>query len=265
MKSLIIAVLVVMLMGSSLLMAQEEEQNIEIIIDDAMKDLELEMEAGEKTIIINQLKGYDPNTPKMGVFLADLDFKDIYELHYDYNYGVYLTGVTTNGPSDKAGLMEGDIIMEFDGKKIRFEDHLVRMIQSRKIGDEVKIKFFRDEQIYETNLVLNTLDKKGDDLDLSPGLKKKKKIYVGHGGGGWVPVWFMPDVTEINSMLSDLGFKEETFSEDGFLLQGGAGKGFVGKGWFIGGIGAGYSNKETSKHEWTHYLNGEEVTSTRFT
>ncbi len=262
MKRFMIAALAMLLLGSTLLMAQEEENDIDVIIEQAMEDLEIDMDNMDRTIIINKNIQYDPNAPKLGVFLTDLDFKDIYELHYNYNYGVYLTGVTSGGPSDKAGLMEGDIIMEFNGEKIRFEDHLIRMIRSHKIGDEITVKFFRDETIYETMVTLDTLDKKSDDLTLTPGLKKKKHIYVGHGGGGWIPVWFMPDVTDINSMLFDLGFKEETFSEDGFLLQGGAGKGNVGKGWFIGGIGAGYDNKETSKHEWTHFMNGTEVTST---
>lgn len=260
MKRLTIVSLIMILMTGSLLLAEEVE-DIDVIIEDAMGELEMELDDAEKTIIINPRLDYDADTPKMGIFPADLDFKDIYELHYDYNYGVYLTGVTTDGPSDKAGLMEGDILMEFDGEKIRFEDHLIRMIKSHQIGDEIKIKFFRDEAIYETVVTLDTLDKKDADITITSGQKRKKKVYVGHGGGGWVPVWFMPDVTDINNILADLGFKEETFSEDGFLLQGGAGKGHVGKGWFIGGIGAGYHNKETSKHDWTHFMNGEEVTS----
>jgi membrane-associated protease RseP (regulator of RpoE activity) len=262
MKRFLIALLVLVIMGSTLLFAQEEVEDIDAIIEEVMEEIEFELDSGDKTIIINKYEEYDPNAPKMGVFLADMDFKDIYELHYDYNYGVYLTGVTTGGPSAIAGLMEGDIIMEFNGEKVRFEEHLVRMIRSNKIGDEIQIKFFRDETIYETTLVLDTLDKKSDDLTITPGLKKKRMIDVGHGGGGWMPVWFMPDVVDLNTMLHNLDFKEETFSEDGFLLQGGGGKGTVGKGWFLGGMGAGYKNKETTKYDWTHFMNGEEVTST---
>jgi len=262
MKKFTIAVLCMVLLGSSLLFAQEDLDEIDVIIENALDEIEVELDSiDEQTIIIKKYGEYDPNAPKMGVFLSDLDFKDIYEMRYNYNYGVYLTGVTTDGPSDKAGMMKGDILMEFDGEKIRYEDHLVRLIKSHNIGDEVKIKFFRDENIYETTIILDTLEKKSGDIT-TPGKEKKRKIYVGHGGGSWMPVWFTPDVVDINVILSDLGFKDETFSEDGFLLQGGGGKGFVGKGWFLGGMGAGYSNSETSKHDWEHYMNGELVTST---
>jgi len=263
MKKLIVLSLSILLLGSTLLFAQEIIDDVEVMIDEIEHEIQIEMDSDDevKTVIINKIHSSNPNSPKLGVFLADMDFKDIYELHYDHNYGVYLTGVTTDGPSDKAGLTKGDIIMEFNGEKVKFEDHLVRMIQSKEIGDEVKIKFFRDEKVYETVVVLDTLEKKGKDLSIST-THKKKKIYVGHGGGGWIPVWYMPDVVDINGVLSDLGFKDETFSEDGFLLQGGGGKGNVGKGWFLGGMGAGYNNKETTKHDWEHYANGELVTST---
>ncbi|KQC08877.1 MAG: hypothetical protein APR54_04085 [Candidatus Cloacimonas sp. SDB] len=263
MKKLTIGLVIILLLGSLALWAEEETEDIDFIIQDAMDELDYEIDDAEndKILIKQKYSSFNSDSPKMGVFLSDLDFEDIYEMHYDYNYGVYISGVTKNGPSDKAGLMEGDIIMEFDGVKVRYEDHLVRMIKSHKIGDEVKIKFFRDENIYETSLTLDTLEKKDDEISLPSG-ETKRKIYLGHGGGGWLPVWFMPDVTSLNSVLSDLEFKDETFSEDGFLLHGGAGKGNVGKGWFIGGMGAGYNNKETSKHDWEHYANGELITST---
>lgn len=252
------------------LAAQEEmtEKEVNLKIEKTMQDveegmIEVEVEMSDldkKTITINPV--YKLNGPKMGVYLSDLDFKDIYELHYDYNYGVLVTGVTEDGPSQKAGIMDGDIIMEFGGIKVRFEDHLVRLIRSHNIGDEVIVKFFRDENIYETTLLLDTLKKEGEVSDITIMGKKKKAYSAGFGGGSWYPIWFTPDVTEINDFLAELGFKEETFSENGFLIHGGGGMGNVGKNWFLGGMGAGYGNSETTKHTWVHYKNGE-LDSTR--
>ncbi|MBC8525683.1 MAG: PDZ domain-containing protein, partial [Candidatus Cloacimonetes bacterium] len=79
-------------------------------------------------------KQTDTETPFMGVYLDDLDFEDAYEMHYDYNYGVLLDGVVKGGPADKAGLMEEDIIMEFDGVKARYEDRLRSLIKSKHVG-----------------------------------------------------------------------------------------------------------------------------------
>lgn len=152
--------------------------------------------------------------------------------------------------------------MEFDGKKVKFEDHLVNLIKSKNIGDEVEVKLFRDEETYLTKLILSTLKPAGKkEIMITKDGKTKKRLSVGDGGGGWLPIWFKLDVSEFNDFLAKLGFDEETFSEDGFLIHGGGGKGNVGKGWFIGGMGCGYENTETTKHDWVHYKNGIEDTA----
>ncbi len=260
MKKSVLIFVTLFLLGSSLLFSQEEI-NVDVIIEDAMKDVEKAMEEIEAKKITIKMD-FSSNGPKMGVYLSDLDFKDIYEMHYNYNYGVLITGIVPGGPSHKAGLIKGDIVMEFDGLKVKYEDHLVRLMKSKNMGDEVIVKVFRDENILETTLVLETLGKKPEKAITFVEGVKKKKFDVGNGGGSWYPIWYMPDVEEINEILSGLEFQDETFSEDGFLIQGGGGQGNVGKGWFIGGMGAGYSNKETTKHDWPHYKNGVYDTTT---
>jgi hypothetical protein len=61
----------------------------------------------------------------------------------------------------------------------------------------------------------------------------------GYGGGGWIPVHFMPDLGDLNGVLNNIGFSD--LPESGLLLHGGGGKGPIGNGWFIGGMGAGYT------------------------
>ncbi len=272
MKRTLIILLGLTLITLQYLGAEDPEPTIEITIDESMEELEsaldeldIHLEEIENIKKIENLKiltgsNYQSNRLKMGVYLSDLDFQDIYEMHYDYNFGVYITSVTQGGPSQKAGIIKGDIIMEFDGTKVKFEDHLIRLINSKNIGDEVKIKFFRDENIYETFVTLDTLEPK-DDTGQIISDKKKKRLSVGDGGGSWFPIWYTPDVVDINDFLFDLGFKEETFSEDGFLIHGGGGKGNVGKGWFLGGMGAGFDNSETTKHDWEHYKDSTLVTT----
>ena len=248
MKKILVLALVLSFVSLSLL-AQELEVNVNIDeeLEEAMQELDEAME--EISIISIERKSSD--TPKMGVYLSDLDFQDAYEMHYPACYGVYVSGVVPGGPSDNAGIIKDDIIMEFDGKKVRFEDHLVTLIKSKNIGDEVEVVIFRSEEILSTKVSLGTLHPKKDkDIIITKDGKTKKRYSVGHGGGSWLPIWYTPDIAEINDVLASLDFKDETFSEDGFLLQGGGGKGNVGKGWFIGGMGAGYSNKESSKHFW---------------
>ena len=255
MKKILVLVLVLSFVSLSLL-AQEVEVNVDDDeeLEGAMQELDEAMEELDKAmeeIPIISIKRKSSDTPKMGVFLSDLDFQEVYEMHYPACYGVYVSGVVSGGPSDEAGIIKGDIIMEFDGKKVKFEDHLVTLIKSKNIDDEVEVVLFRSEEIFSTKVILGTLrPKKEKDIIITKNGKTKIKYSVGDGGGSWIPVWYTPDITEINDVLASLDFQDEIFSEDGFLLQGGGGKGNVGKGWFIGGMGAGYSNKESSKHYW---------------
>ena len=166
-------ILILMLCTGSLLFTQDtnvtEEEFEEAMqeFEEAMDEvgIEIEQALGEVPIKIN-IKDFNSDTPKMGVYLTDLDFEDIYEMRYELNYGVLLTGTTTDGPAQKAGMMKGDIIMEFDGEKVKFERHLLNLIKSHQIGDEIDIKFFRMGKIYETKLVLDTLHKKKFDKDI---------------------------------------------------------------------------------------------------
>jgi len=177
----------------------------------------------------------------MGIYLSDMDFEDAYTMHYPYCYGVYVTGVTPGGPSQKAGITKGDIIMEFDGRKAKFEKNLVSLIRTKNIGDEVMVKIFRDEEIFEASIVLSSLQPQKTKTVTTKDFKVKKIKSVGYGGGGWIPVWFVDDneFADLNHILDNYGF--QGLDESGILLHGGGGKGNVGKGWFLGGMGAGYT------------------------
>ncbi|MCF7804543.1 MAG: PDZ domain-containing protein [Candidatus Marinimicrobia bacterium] len=204
--------------------------------------------------------------PFLGISVADLDFKDAYERHYDYNYGVLVTGVVDGTPADEAGLRKGDIIMEFNGGKVRYRGVLKNMIDSKNIGDKIRVKYFRDEEIITTTLTLeprapripdlpHSEEAEGDDESMDKedwgevdwdedwesdwdGFQEGF-LSKGYGGGGWIPVYSMVDLGDINGVIGDLGFTQ--LPESGILMHGGGGQGPIGKGWFIGGMGAGYS------------------------
>ncbi|MDP8268717.1 MAG: PDZ domain-containing protein [Candidatus Tenebribacter davisii] len=257
MKKILITVLGLAIMSMSL-MAQESAEDVQQEIDEAMIEVQeaLEQIPGTSEITID-FKNLSGEKPKMGVYLSDMDFEDAYEKHYPYCYGVFVTGVTTGGPAQMAGIIKGDIIMEFDGKKAKFENHLVNLITSKNIGEEVKVKIFRDEEELITNLTLETLNPKGTEATTKDGVKKKKKLSVGFGGGGWMPIWYTAadEFEDINYILNEFGF--QGISEKGILMQGGGGHGNVGRGWFIGGMGASYS---IDKKKGYTTLSGDDVT-----
>lgn len=178
--------------------------------------------------------------PRLGVYLSNLDFEDAYKRRYPHNYGVYVSGVVEGGGADLAGIIEGDIIMTFDGEKAQFEDQLVRLIQSKKVGDTVPVTVFRDEKELTVNVTLQTAGGSGGKIEgefvFRSGDDGKS---VGYGGGGWTPMWIVQDMSDVNAMLTKLNLGE--IGTDGVLMQGGGGHGNVGNGWFIGGQGMGYT------------------------
>jgi len=71
--------------------------------------------------------------------------------------GAYVTEVIKDGPADKAGIEVGDIMVEIDGKRMvddSKEEGLATLIGKKKIGDNVKIKIWRDGKDLEMNVVL---------------------------------------------------------------------------------------------------------------
>lgn len=58
--------------------------------------------------------------------------------------GVKVRGVDEDSPASKAGIKEGDVITQVNGKNISSVDELRSAIKDVKEGDEVKCSFFRD-------------------------------------------------------------------------------------------------------------------------
>jgi S1-C subfamily serine protease len=70
------------------------------------------------------------------------------DLQADYGLkdasGALITGVTPNSPAAQAQLKEGDVIRSIDGKEIKSRDDLKAYIDSRKVGDVLKVKVLRN-------------------------------------------------------------------------------------------------------------------------
>ncbi|KKT56929.1 MAG: HtrA2 peptidase [Candidatus Giovannonibacteria bacterium GW2011_GWB1_44_23] len=62
--------------------------------------------------------------------------------------------VQLNSPASKAGIKEGDIILELGGVKITRENPLNKLIQQRSVGDKVTLKIQRGNNQIKIDLVL---------------------------------------------------------------------------------------------------------------
>lgn len=74
----------------------------------------------------------------------------------DIAEGAYVIEVVADSPAEKAGIQEEDIIIEFDGKKLKGSDNqeLAKIILEKKVGQTVSLKVWRNKEIKNFNLSL---------------------------------------------------------------------------------------------------------------
>lgn len=70
--------------------------------------------------------------------------------------GAYVIEVVENSPAAKAGIQEEDVIVEFDGKKVKGDEDqgLAKMILDKKVGQTVTLKIWRNNETKTINLTL---------------------------------------------------------------------------------------------------------------
>jgi S1-C subfamily serine protease len=72
--------------------------------------------------------------------------------------GAYVIEVIADSPAATAGILDEDIITEFDGKKISGDDDqgLAKLILEKKTGETVAVKAWRNNEILSFNLILGS-------------------------------------------------------------------------------------------------------------
>jgi putative serine protease PepD len=68
--------------------------------------------------------------------------------------GTSPNAVTAGGPADKAGIKPGDVIIAFEGKRIRTNDQLIVSIRSRAVGDTVTLRVLREGKPTDLQMTL---------------------------------------------------------------------------------------------------------------
>lgn len=92
--------------------------------------------------------------PYIGVRYRVLDRKTA--VQNELVEGAYLIEVVADSPAAKAQLQEEDIITEFNGTKIKGGDEqtLAKLINDRKVGDQIKLKIWRNGETKDVTLTL---------------------------------------------------------------------------------------------------------------
>lgn len=198
-----------------------------------------------------------PVSVYFGIYVDDLDYPTAHELGYKYLYGILVTGVSKGSPADKAGLKENDIMMEIDSKPVTNMEEFDRQRSMMRPGQKINLRIWRNVEITDLELVLEPRPEGGkrfgsviskDAYLEDPTDRPSRKKDLGWGGGGWVPYYTILPMEHVNGLLNSIGDNEtqnndfgfNPISSKGIFMNGGAGKGNIGKGFFLGGVGAGY-------------------------
>ncbi len=85
--------------------------------------------------------------------------------------GALVVSVAENSPSDKAGIKDGDIILEFDGTKINEMKELPKIVGQTNVGKNVLVKIWRNGKELTKKIKLGRLETSEDFKS-----KKAKKV-----------------------------------------------------------------------------------------
>lgn len=83
---------------------------------------------------------------RIGVSLRDVDDDDVKTSKLQTAAGAIVEEVSTGSPAEKAGMRKGDVIIEFDGERVRSVRQLTRLVQDTPEGRKVPAVLMRDGQ-----------------------------------------------------------------------------------------------------------------------
>jgi serine protease Do len=132
--------------------------------------------------------------------------------------GVLIADVVKDSPADKAGLASGDILMEFDGKKLEAPQDLQKLVAVTAPGKGLPMKVWRDKA--EKTLEIKVGETPEDTAQLEPGGKGKSLL-----GLETRPI--TPEIARQLNLRTTEGVVVARVDEDGAAAEAGLQKGDV--------------------------------------
>jgi serine protease Do len=90
--------------------------------------------------------------PYIGIQMMEMDDSKSQYLGMPKTEGVLIYSVLRGSPANNAGLQRGDVILEVEGKKVNTPKELQNSVRARKVGDNVKMKVWRDRKFVDVEL-----------------------------------------------------------------------------------------------------------------
>lgn len=114
----------------------------------------------------------------LGATIQDIDSALAEAFGVNIAEGVIVTEALSDSPAETAGLQSGDIIIEFDGIKIRHANHLSFMVEQTGANKDVSLKIIRDGQEMALKIILGEQPQKIDSAPMPEEVPPEKDIGV---------------------------------------------------------------------------------------
>ena len=125
-----------------------------------------------KKVIDQLIKFGETKRGWLGVRIQNVT-KEIAEVeNLDEPRGALVASVADGSPSDKGGIKSGDIILEFNGKRINEMSELPKIVAETEVGKTVNVKVWRNKREVTKKITLGRLE---TSEDFRPQLQKEEK------------------------------------------------------------------------------------------
>ena len=93
----------------------------------------------------------------LGVTIQEMTPEIAQKFGLEKSRGALVSDVTKGSPAEKAGILRGDIVIEFNRKEVKDVASLRNMVSQSKVGSDVLIKILRSGKEYTVRLVVAEL------------------------------------------------------------------------------------------------------------
>ena len=115
----------------------------------------------------------------LGVLIQPIDKDLAASFGMDRATGALVAEVTSDGPAAAAGILEGDIIVEFDGREIDLSSQLPHFVGQTRVGEKVDVVVIRDTRRERLKVTIGTLDDRLLGVNRSSGQKNDTSLGLG--------------------------------------------------------------------------------------
>ncbi len=117
----------------------------------------------------------------LGIGVSEIDAERVKALNLKEERGVEVTSVEENGPGAKAGLKQGDVVLEYNGERIQGIEQFVRLVRETPAGRQVRLLVWRN----------------GGAITLTPTIESRPARFSFHGPDGESFSFNFPEIPPI--------------------------------------------------------------------